>query len=88
VPAAFDDAVRQALLYQAVFLTPPTTDAIRNRPGLRTGHEEVAIKHVTGLRLKNAPARLVLRACLERRLSVGSQMTLPLGSCRFSCRIA
>lgn len=29
-PAAFDDAVRQALLYQAVFLTPPTTDAIIN----------------------------------------------------------
>jgi len=30
VPAAFDDAARQALLYQAVFLTPPTTDAIIN----------------------------------------------------------
>jgi predicted nucleic acid-binding protein len=29
-PAAFDDAIRQALLYQAVFLTPPTTDAIIN----------------------------------------------------------
>jgi predicted nucleic acid-binding protein len=31
VPAAFDHAVRQALLYQAVFLTPPTTDAIINK---------------------------------------------------------
>jgi len=30
MPAAFDDAIRQALLYQAVFLTPPTTDAIIN----------------------------------------------------------
>jgi predicted nucleic acid-binding protein len=30
-PASFEDAVRQALLYQAVFLTPPTTDAIINR---------------------------------------------------------
>src|SRR6267378_3460418 len=28
--AALDDAARQALLYQAVFLTPPTTDAIIN----------------------------------------------------------
>jgi predicted nucleic acid-binding protein len=31
VPAAFDDAVRQALLYQAVFLTPPTTEAVINK---------------------------------------------------------
>ncbi len=29
-PASFDDAVRQARLYQSVFLTPPTTDAIIN----------------------------------------------------------
>jgi predicted nucleic acid-binding protein len=28
MPASFDEAIRQALLYQAVFLTPPTTDAI------------------------------------------------------------
>src|SRR5215468_701822 len=31
VPAAFDGAVRQALLYQAVFLTPPTTEAVINK---------------------------------------------------------
>ena len=31
VPDAFDDAIRQALLYQAVFLTPPTTDVIINK---------------------------------------------------------
>ncbi len=31
VPASFEDAVRQALLYQSVFLTPPTTDAIINK---------------------------------------------------------
>ncbi len=29
-PAAFDDALRQAQLYQSVFLTPPTTDSIIN----------------------------------------------------------
>jgi predicted nucleic acid-binding protein len=31
VPASFEDAVRQVLLYQSVFLTPPTTDAIINK---------------------------------------------------------
>jgi predicted nucleic acid-binding protein len=31
VPGSFEDAVRQAFLYQSVFLTPPTTDAIINR---------------------------------------------------------
>ena len=31
VPASFEDAIRQVLLYQAVFLTPPTTDAIINK---------------------------------------------------------
>jgi predicted nucleic acid-binding protein len=30
-PTAFDEAIRQALLYQAVFLTPPTTDAVINK---------------------------------------------------------
>lgn len=30
VPASFEDAVRQAVLYQAVFLTPPTTDVVIN----------------------------------------------------------
>jgi predicted nucleic acid-binding protein len=30
-PAAFADAIRQASLYQAAFLTPPTTDAIINQ---------------------------------------------------------
>jgi predicted nucleic acid-binding protein len=30
VPNAFDDAVRQTLLYESVFLTPPTTDGIVN----------------------------------------------------------
>jgi predicted nucleic acid-binding protein len=30
VPNAFDGALRQALLYQIVFLTPPTTDGIIN----------------------------------------------------------
>jgi predicted nucleic acid-binding protein len=30
-PAAFADAVRQASIYQAAFLTPPTTDAIVNK---------------------------------------------------------
>jgi predicted nucleic acid-binding protein len=29
-PAAFEGAIRQASLYQAAFLTPPTTDAIIN----------------------------------------------------------
>ena len=27
-PASFGEAIRQALLYQSVFITPPTTDAI------------------------------------------------------------
>jgi predicted nucleic acid-binding protein len=31
VPPSLEDAIRQALLYQSVFLTPPTTDAIINR---------------------------------------------------------
>ncbi len=31
VPGSFEDAVRQALLYQSVFLIPPTTEAIINR---------------------------------------------------------
>ena len=30
VPAAFEEAIRQASIYQAAFLTPPTTDAIIN----------------------------------------------------------
>ena len=29
-PAAFEDAIRQASVYQAAFLTPPTTEAIIN----------------------------------------------------------
>jgi predicted nucleic acid-binding protein len=28
VPEAFDDAIRQASIYRAAFLTPPTTDAV------------------------------------------------------------
>jgi predicted nucleic acid-binding protein len=28
VPQAFDDAIRQASIYRAAFLTPPTTDAV------------------------------------------------------------
>jgi predicted nucleic acid-binding protein len=31
VPASFEDAIRQVSLYQSVFLTPPTTDAIINK---------------------------------------------------------
>ena len=31
VPTAFEDAIRQASLYQASFLTPPTTDGIINK---------------------------------------------------------
>ena len=31
VPAAFEEAIRQASVYQAAFLTPPTTDAVINR---------------------------------------------------------
>jgi predicted nucleic acid-binding protein len=31
VPGWFEDADRQALLYQSVFLIPPTTEAIINR---------------------------------------------------------
>jgi predicted nucleic acid-binding protein len=31
VPAAFGDAIRQASIYQAAFLTPPSTDAIVNK---------------------------------------------------------
>ena len=30
-PASFEEAARQALLYQSVFVTPPTTDAIINQ---------------------------------------------------------
>ena len=30
-PAAFEDAMRQAAIYQAAFLTPPTTDAVINK---------------------------------------------------------
>jgi predicted nucleic acid-binding protein len=30
VPAAFEEAIRQASIYQAAFLTPPSTDAIIN----------------------------------------------------------
>ncbi len=30
-PASFEEAVRQARLYQSVFITPPTTDAIINK---------------------------------------------------------
>lgn len=30
-PAAFEEAIRQASVYQAAFLTPPTTDAIVNK---------------------------------------------------------
>jgi predicted nucleic acid-binding protein len=29
--AAFDEAVQQSLLYQSVFLTPPTTDGVINK---------------------------------------------------------
>jgi len=31
VPAAFEEAIRQASIYQAAFLTPPSTDAIVTR---------------------------------------------------------
>jgi predicted nucleic acid-binding protein len=31
VPGAFEDAVRQALLYQSLFLIPSTTEAVINR---------------------------------------------------------
>jgi predicted nucleic acid-binding protein len=30
-PASFEEAIRQASLYQSVFVTPPTTDAIINK---------------------------------------------------------
>lgn len=30
-PAAFEQAIRQAALYQTLFITPPTTDAIINK---------------------------------------------------------
>ncbi len=30
-PASFEDAIRQATLYESVFITPPTTDAIINK---------------------------------------------------------
>ncbi len=30
-PAAFEEAIRQASVYQAAFLTPPTTDAVINK---------------------------------------------------------
>jgi predicted nucleic acid-binding protein len=30
-PASFEEAIRQALVYQSVFITPPTTDAIINK---------------------------------------------------------
>jgi predicted nucleic acid-binding protein len=31
VPAAFEEAIRQVSIYQAAFLTPPTTDTIINK---------------------------------------------------------
>ena len=31
VPAAFAEAIRQASIYQAAFLTPPSTDAVINK---------------------------------------------------------
>ena len=30
-PASLEEAIRQALVYQSVFITPPTTDAIINK---------------------------------------------------------
>ncbi|MEA2876845.1 MAG: hypothetical protein QOF14_2041 [Hyphomicrobiales bacterium] len=33
VPAAFGEAIRQASIYQAAFLTPPSTDAVVNQAG-------------------------------------------------------
>ena len=42
-PAAFEDAMRQATLYQAAFLTPPTTDAVVNKAAcLRRGDDRAA----------------------------------------------
>jgi predicted nucleic acid-binding protein len=39
VPAGFEEAIRQASIFQAVFLTPPTTDAIINKAsGLARAH--------------------------------------------------
>ncbi len=39
VPSAFDDAIRQASIYQAAFLTPATTDAtIRKASELARAH--------------------------------------------------
>ncbi|RBP18203.1 putative nucleic acid-binding protein [Roseiarcus fermentans] len=38
-PNALDEAIRQARLYQSVFITPPTTEAIINRAsGLARAH--------------------------------------------------
>ncbi len=31
VPASFEEAIRQALIYQSVFITPPTTETIVNK---------------------------------------------------------
>jgi len=39
VPDSFEDAVQQALLYQAAFLIPPTTDAVVNKAS------ELALAH-------------------------------------------
>jgi len=44
VPGSFEDAIRQALLYQSVFVTPPTTEAIINRAS------EMALAHRMQLR--------------------------------------
>ena len=39
VPAAFEEAIRQAAIYQAAFVTPPTTEAIMNKAsGLAHAH--------------------------------------------------
>jgi predicted nucleic acid-binding protein len=39
VPAAFKEAIRQASIYQAAYLTPPTTDAIISKAAeLARGH--------------------------------------------------
>jgi len=40
MPAAFEEAIRQASIYQAAFLTPPSTDAIINKAAelARTHH--------------------------------------------------
>jgi predicted nucleic acid-binding protein len=77
-PISFEEAIRQASLYQSVFITPPTTDAIINKltEDMQDG------RNLDGLRLMNpfvaANAKLIddlladdMASRLQRAASAG-----------------